>query len=78
IIGADVEILKHTDKTLIGLRGTCLDERKNILVISTERGNKIIPKTRGILLISEREVPIEKIRVRPEEKIKRARRRGYR
>ncbi|MEM0135123.1 MAG: ribonuclease P protein subunit [Thermoplasmatales archaeon] len=78
IIGANVEILKHTDRTFIGLRGTCLDERKNILVISTERGDKVVPKTRGILLISGREVLIEKIKIRPEEKMKKARRRGHR
>ncbi|MEM0128060.1 MAG: ribonuclease P protein subunit [Thermoplasmatales archaeon] len=78
MIGANLQILRHTDGTLIGLKGKCVDERKNIIVISTEKGDRVIPKTRGIILVSGKEVSIEKIRLRPEEKMKKARRRWHR
>ncbi|MGC8644752.1 MAG: ribonuclease P protein subunit [Thermoplasmata archaeon] len=74
MLGADVAVLKHTDRTLIGLRGECIDERKNILVLSTERGKKIVPKTRGIIEVEGKQVSLERIRARPEEKMKKSRR----
>jgi|YelNatPaOPRAMG01_1025707.scaffolds.fasta_scaffold00865_35 RNase P/RNase MRP subunit p29 len=74
IIGTNVRVVKHTDPSIVGLRGECVDERKNIIVLSTERGEKIVPKTRGIIEVDGKEVILERIRIRPEEKMKKSRR----
>ncbi|EQB64745.1 MAG: hypothetical protein AMDU3_IPLC00004G0323 [Thermoplasmatales archaeon I-plasma] len=78
VIGTSVKIIKHSDSTIVGLEGRVVDERKNILTIETTRGERIVPKTSGILLIGDQEVILERMRLRPEDKMKKTRRKGRR
>lgn len=76
IIGSKLFIIDHSDPSLKNLEGKVVDERKNIIVIETENGKKTIPKSRSKVLIEGRIVNLEEIRVRPEDKIKKMRRRS--
>ncbi len=44
LIGLDVEIRESTDPTLKGLKGTVVDETKNMLTIEVEGKRKMTPK----------------------------------
>jgi ribonuclease P protein subunit POP4 len=76
VIGYKIRVIKHTDPTLVGLEGKVVDERKNILTLETENGKKILPKTKGILMINDQSMDLEKMRFRPEDKMKKIRRKG--
>lgn len=76
VIGSKVTVLRHSDPSLVGMKGRIVDERKNILTIETEKGRKILPKTIGIVLIDDRKANLEKMRFRPEDKMKKLRRKG--
>lgn len=76
VIGSRITVLEHSDPTLKGLSGRIVDERKNVLSVETERGRKILPKTRGIIMLNDQRANLEKMRFRPEEKMKKMRRKG--
>ena len=44
LIGLDTEIVKSNNEQIVGLRGRIIDETKWMLVISTQKGIKKIPK----------------------------------
>ena len=44
LIGLDTEIVKSNNEQIVGLRGRIIDETKSMLVISTQKGIKKIPK----------------------------------
>jgi ribonuclease P protein subunit POP4 len=75
-IGLRVEISNSSQRALIGLRGTIVDETKNLLVIGKEDGSEIsIPKNSSTFLITaesgERvEVEGKDITFRPHERPK--------
>ncbi|MGC8618610.1 MAG: ribonuclease P protein subunit [Thermoplasmata archaeon] len=74
VIGTNVKMIKHSDPTIAGLEGRVVDERKNILILETTKGERNVPKTNGIMLIEGKEVNLEKMRFRPEDKMKKIRR----
>ena len=76
VVGTEVRVIKHSDPTMVGLEGKVVDERKNILVLETAKGRKLLPKTKGILLIDGQMADLEKMRFRPEDKMKKIRRKG--
>ncbi|MCL4449889.1 MAG: ribonuclease P protein subunit [Candidatus Thermoplasmatota archaeon] len=78
VVGTNVKVIKHSDPTIVGMEGRIVDERKNILTIETARGERIVPKTSGTLLIGDQEATLERMRLRPEDKMKKTRRKGRR
>jgi RNase P/RNase MRP subunit p29 len=44
LVGKTVEIIYSTNKNEIGIKGKCVEDRANILVIATDRGEKKIIK----------------------------------
>jgi len=44
IIGLNAEIIESSNKQVIGLNGTVVDETKSMFTISTRKGFKKIPK----------------------------------
>jgi len=44
LIGKNIEILKSTNKSLVGLQGKVLDETKNLLVIESKKQKKVEEK----------------------------------
>jgi RNase P/RNase MRP subunit p29 len=76
VIGSKVVVVRHSDPSLVGLEGRVVDERKNVLTLETGRGEKMLPKTSGILLIDDQEADLNRMRFRPEDKMKKIRRKG--
>ena len=74
-IGLEVEIVNSSQRSLIGRRGTVVDETKNLIVIQSE-GNEIkIPKVSSTFRFTTEslekvEVKGEKITFRPHERPK--------
>ena len=74
-IGLHVEIVKSSDRKLIGLKGTVVDETKNLLVIETKKKEVKIPKVSSTFLFyteDKEKVEVEgrSICFRPEERPK--------
>lgn len=44
LIGAHAQVLDSTNKSTIGLNGTVSLDTKNMLVINTQKGTRMIPK----------------------------------
>lgn len=44
LIGLGVEVVVADNKSLVGIKGTVVDETKNTLVIETVKGEKIVMK----------------------------------
>ncbi|MCL4334205.1 MAG: ribonuclease P protein subunit [Candidatus Thermoplasmatota archaeon] len=76
VLGSKVVVISHTDPSMVGMTGTVVDERRNILKLETGRGLKTLPKTSGILLINDQRVDLGSMRFRPEDKMKKIRRKG--
>ncbi len=75
IIGEEVRIIKSNDPNLLGLRGKVVNETKNMLVIRNAKEIKV-PKEIVHLIIRGKVYDMSKIRFRPEDKIKKMRRKG--
>ena len=76
LIGLKVAVILHSDPTLIGLRGTVIDETKYTLKIRTEEGDKCVPKLYGVFrfqLPNGLEVDVDGSLIvgRPEDRVKR-------
>ncbi len=76
VIGARIKVIRHSDPTMVGLEGIATDERKNIIVLESVRGEKVIPKTIGTILVDGQEADLARMRFRPEDKMKKVRRKG--
>ncbi|HKZ99884.1 MAG TPA: ribonuclease P protein subunit [Thermoplasmata archaeon] len=76
LIGLAVEVVRATDPSLVGLKGRVVDETRNMLLVDTGGGEKMIAK-RGSRFRFEvqggTEVEGDEIAFRPEDRIKRAR-----
>jgi ribonuclease P protein subunit POP4 len=74
LIGLECEIVSATDPTLVGKRGTIVDETMNTLLIATPKGEKRIPKKIVVLKLklNKEEVLIQGKRLigRPEDRVK--------
>ncbi|NOZ82200.1 MAG: ribonuclease P protein component 1 [Euryarchaeota archaeon] len=74
LIGLECSVVSATDRGIAGISGKVVDETKNMLVIETERGRKMVPKkgTKFVFRVGERllEVDGESILARPEDRIK--------
>ena len=75
LIGLTVEVVESTNKFNIGIKGTVVDETKNLLIIETDKEIKKIQKkgTKFIFTIpSGKKVKVDGTRIvrRPEERIK--------
>ena len=44
LIGLEARVSKSTHRGYVGIRGLVVDETRNMLVIETERGRKMVPK----------------------------------
>jgi ribonuclease P protein subunit POP4 len=74
LIGLKCEIISATDPTLVGKKGTIVDETMNTLIIAERTGEKRIPKGNVTLMlkINKEEVAIHGKRLigRPEDRVK--------
>jgi len=75
LIGLPVEIIESRNKFHIGIKGTVVDETKNLLIIETKKKIKKIQKkgTKFMFTVPNGKKVIvygEKIALRPEERIK--------
>jgi len=74
LIGLDVEVVGAGNKSLVGIKGTVVDETKNTLIIETAKGEKIVLKgnVELKLRIDGEEIIIngENLVGRPEDRIK--------
>jgi ribonuclease P protein subunit POP4 len=75
LIGLTVEVVESTNKFNVGIKGTVVDETKNLLIIETGNEIKKIQKkgTKFIFTIpSGKKVKVDGTRIvrRPEERIK--------
>jgi len=76
LIGLKARVENSSDPTLLGIRGTIIDETRDMLVIEQAEGTKIIPKGSSKFMFTlpgGEEVEIEgaKLVRRPEERVKR-------
>jgi ribonuclease P protein subunit POP4 len=75
LIGLIAEVAESTNRFQVGIKGTVVDETKNVLIIETDKGLKKIQK-KGSKFIFEipsgKKVKVDgrKIAVRPEERVK--------
>ena len=51
IIGCNAEIIASSNPTLVGIKGTILDETRNMIVIKTDEGRKNIIKNTVTMMI---------------------------
>ncbi len=74
MIGLQVKVIESTDKNKAGIFGTVIDESKNLFLIKTLKGVKMVPKKEAKFLFSLDEEKVlvdgQKIVVRPEDRVK--------
>ncbi len=75
LIGLEVEVAEASNRSLVGIKGTVVDETKNTLLVRTGRGDKRIPKrhTKFIFTLPDkRKVKVDGniLAVRPEDRLK--------
>lgn len=76
LIGMDLKVLKAADPNYLGLEGRIVDETKNMIVIMTKRGEKMLAKKIAVFEIidpvSKRSYIVDgtKIAHRPWDRIK--------
>jgi ribonuclease P protein subunit POP4 len=80
LIGLHVKIQDSNDSSCIGIEGRIIDETKNTLIIDSKGRKKIIPKE-GLTLtlrMADEDVAIDasRLRFRPEDRIKKARKKA--
>lgn len=75
IIGEEIKIMKASDINVVGISGIVIDETKNTLKIRS-KGDKVIQKKMTVVMLKNQTVKMDDIKFRPEEKIKKIRRRG--
>ena len=76
LIGLQVEVVKATDSSQVGVKGRVVDETMKTLIIEQEGKEKMIQKKGTVFRFDTHggvEVTGEDILFRPEERIKRAR-----
>lgn len=56
LIGDIVEVIEASNKLLIGIKGTVIDESKEMLVLKVNRGIKKIPKSQVTLKVKSRQL----------------------
>jgi ribonuclease P protein subunit POP4 len=80
LIGLYVKIQNSNDESCIGTKGRIIDETKNTFKIETTGYEKIIPKdgTKLSVRIANEDVAIDasKLKFRPEDRIKKARKKA--
>lgn len=69
-IGSEINIVKSTNKSLVGLQGIILDETKNTFKIKTTKGNKIILKNTSTFKINNITIKGTEIIKKPQDRIK--------
>jgi ribonuclease P protein subunit POP4 len=80
LIGLSAQIIASEDKNFIGISGKIIDETKNTFILDTKKVEKTIQKqgTKLALKIGDEHVKIDasKLRFRPEDRIKKARKKA--
>lgn len=78
LLGLSARIVSTTDKECIGLTGRIVDETKNTFKIETTGKEKVLQKKGTIIAVKigndEINIDVSKLRYRPEDRIKKARR----
>ncbi len=73
-IGLPVSVIESNDKNKKEMSGIVIDETKNVIVVQTKNGEKIVPKKEGVFSFSLGEEKIvldgKKFLFRPEDRVK--------
>jgi RNase P/RNase MRP subunit p29 len=69
-IGKKLKIIKTTMKQQQNMEGTIINETKNTFTILTKNGEKKILKNKKEFIINETKINGDKIKKKPEERIK--------
>lgn len=69
-IGADIQVVKTNNSSLMGLEGVVILETKNTFIIKTKEKRKTVLKNGTTFKIDGKEVNGNQISKRPEERIK--------
>ena len=72
-LGLPVTVERHSDATLVGLRGTVVDETRETLLIATPDGERRVSKRPGRFGFPAGPVEGARIGYRPEDRIKKVR-----
>ena len=74
LIGLEVEVVKGNNLSQVGIKGKIVEETRNTLIVSTDKGEKKLLKKEVILKIKLKdelvEVDGERLVGKPEERIK--------
>jgi ribonuclease P protein subunit POP4 len=75
LIGLAVLVRESTDPSLVGVRGTVVDETRNTLLVETPKGEKRVPKHGTEFAFGADAVRVsgDDLLFRPEDRIKKAR-----
>lgn len=79
LIGLPVEVVESTDPTLVGIRGVVRDETLNTFLVERQDGKPVhVAKANSTFAFPDEEgeavrIPGDRIRFRPEDRIKRVR-----
>lgn len=76
-IGEAIQITNSDNSSLVGIKGTIIDETKNLFVLDTQKGPKKVLKKQMIFVIVKNGIKFridgKTICFRPEERIKKIR-----
>jgi len=70
LVGRQATVVKATNKDLVGLTGTVIDETKETLRIRTDRGEKTLIKEQVTLEVDGVHISGELLTARPEKRTK--------
>lgn len=74
LIGCPVEVLHSPCPNDVGLKGIIVDETRNMLIVDTGKGDKMIAKKGAKFAVCDGyEILGDRIQFRPEDRIKRVR-----
>lgn len=79
LIGLPMEVVESTDPTLVGVKGTVVDESLNTFLVERVDDGKqlLVAKQNNVFLFDDEgdavRIPGDRIRFRPEDRIKRVR-----
>lgn len=79
LIGLPVEVVESSDPTLVGVRGTVVDETLNTFLIERTEGQRPVHVAKANSVFAFQEdgeairIPGDRVRFRPEDRIKRVR-----
>jgi len=70
IIGKFAKVIESSNKNLIGIEGTIVDETQNTILVEQPKGFKTLPKTQVVLKIDGKIIDCRQLLGKIEDRIK--------